>query len=573
MTDAAATDDLSRCIRDLVALSSLPEIWKTFDPPQITESLASALVSMLDAAFVCISLNQDHAEPILVAALPEGAAGENNVRAVAESVAGASPEGPRGSPAIVANPFGPGSLRAISAAIGFGTRAEIHVASSRADFPSRNHQLLLGVAANHAAIALRRWETERSHRRFATLVENSSDFIGVAALDGAPLYVNAAGLRMVGLASLEDLPEGHFLSFVPAEDRPFIRDQLWPYVMETGRWVGEMRLSLHDRPGVVPILVDWFRIDDPRTGAPISLATVSRDLTSQKRSEAAMRELNESLEERVSLRTKQLLEANAKLRAEVAERRRVDARLRQLQAELFHAARLSTAGQMAATLAHELTQPLTAATNSINAVRRLLARDAGEQTINTAAEILLEASAQTLRAGQIIHSLRNFVSEQALLKQAEEVATMVEEASALAGTGDVADGVEVRFDLDTALSPVLANRVQIQQVLVNLMRNAREAMANSDRRILTIGAAPADDGCIEIVVADTGPGLPREIADNLYAPFVTTKPTGMGLGLSICQSIVEAHGGVLRFEPSEEGGARFAFTLASAGGGAGSHVD
>jgi C4-dicarboxylate-specific signal transduction histidine kinase len=233
-----------------------------------------------------------------------------------------------------------------------------------------------------------------------------------------------------------------------------------------------------------------------------------------------------------------------------------------MRQELFHAARLSAAGQMAAALAHELSQPLTAAANSVAAARRLLAK--GGEGIVTASEVMGEAGEQILRAGQIMRRLREFVSRGETEKRVERVSTMVEEARALALKGPGALGVQVRLHFEPNARHVLVDRIQIQQVLVNLMRNAIEAMDASRRRELDVATSLRDERMVEIAVADSGPGLPDDIAARLFEPFVSTKPNGMGLGLSICRSIVEVHGGRLQCEPNPGGGMIFRFTVPSA---------
>src|SRR5438270_679137 len=246
----------------------------------------------------------------------------------------------------------------------------------------------------------------------------------------------------------------------------------------------------------------------------------------------------------------------------IAKRKRADRRLREVQSEVFHAARLSAVGQMAATLAHELNQVMTAATNFVNAARRLLA--SGERhKIETAPEVMDEAAAEILRAGRIIGRLRAFVSRGETERRVENVVTMIEESTALAVIGTEA-GVRTSFHFDPKAERVFADRVQIQQVLVNLMRNAVEAMAGCRRRELEVRSALLDDQTAEVAIFDSGPGLDKSVANHLFEPFVSTKPNGMGLGLSICCSIVEAHGGRLKSEPNPGGGTVFRFTLAAA---------
>jgi C4-dicarboxylate-specific signal transduction histidine kinase len=217
---------------------------------------------------------------------------------------------------------------------------------------------------------------------------------------------------------------------------------------------------------------------------------------------------------------------------------------------------------MAATLAHELNQVMTAATNFVNASRRLLA-SGDRHKVETVPKVMDEAAAEILRAGRIIGRLRAFVSRGETERRVENVVTMIEESTALALVGTEA-GVRTSFHFDPKAERVFADRVQIQQVLVNLMRNAVEAMAGCRRRELEVRTALLDDQTAEIAIFDSGPGLAKSVANHLFEPFVSTKPNGMGLGLSICCSIVEAHGGRLKSEPNPGGGTVFRFTLAAA---------
>jgi two-component system, LuxR family, sensor kinase FixL len=557
LTGVLDSQELRHSIRDLVALSTLPAIWKAYDPQQIADSVAAALLTMLDSEIVCVSLPRERKESGIEITRTGGISAESD-SAIRAALRGWLRNGPSNQAASVV-PLGESTLFLACSPIGFGSNAILVAGSRRSDFPSEAQRLLLGVAANEATIALQRWHAETDQRRFVALVENSSDFIGVAGLDGVPQYINAAGLRLVGLGGLADAARLHVLDFLMPKEVALVRDELWPRVMRDGRWVGELDFRHFKTGGAIPFLVDWFRIDDPRRGCPINVATVSRDLTAQKRAEGEMLHLNDTLEHRVADRTSELAEAHRKLIREGRDRELADARLQEARQELFHAARLSAAGQMAAALAHELSQPLTAAANSVAAARRLLAK--GGEEIVTASEVMGEAGEQILRAGQIMRRLREFVSRGETDKRVELVSTMVEEARALALRGPDALDVQVRLHFEPNARHVLVDRIQIQQVLVNLMRNAIEAMDASRRRELDVATSLRDERMVEIAVTDTGPGLPDDIAARLFEPFVSTKPNGMGLGLSICRSIVEVHGGRLHCETNTGGGTVFRFTV------------
>lgn len=240
---------------------------------------------------------------------------------------------------------------------------------------------------------------------------------------------------------------------------------------------------------------------------------------------------------------------------DLTDRRDRERRLTELQAELVHVSRLSELGQMASALAHEVNQPLAAISNYVNAMRRLL--DSANQA--AASQALDRVAEQTERARQIIQRLRDLVRKGETEKRLENLAKTIEEASALALLG-VGEGLTVELAVHPDAAQAVIDKVQIQQVLLNLIRNAAEAMAGLPRRRLSISTAPVD-GMVEIRVADTGSGLPETVQARLFQPFVTTKPHGMGVGLSVCRTIIEAHGGELAAEPAEGGGTVFRFTV------------
>jgi two-component system sensor kinase FixL len=246
---------------------------------------------------------------------------------------------------------------------------------------------------------------------------------------------------------------------------------------------------------------------------------------------------------------------------DLTERLESERRLQELQSELLHVARLTEMGQMASALAHELNQPLSAASNYLSGGRRVLERGETARAI----EAMQQAAEQIGRTGEIIRRLRNFVRKGEVRRRIENVPQVVEEACALALVGVKSEGIRVTIQLGEEAPNVLMDKIQVQQVLVNLMRNAVEAMAQSPKRALTVATRRAADA-VEISVADTGPGIAPHIREKLFQPFVTSKESGMGVGLSLCRSIIESHGGRLWADDNPTGGAIFRFTVPSAQG-------
>lgn len=263
---------------------------------------------------------------------------------------------------------------------------------------------------------------------------------------------------------------------------------------------------------------------------------------------------------------------------DLTERQNTERRLQDLQSELSHMSRISAMGSLASVLAHELNQPLTAIANYMEAVRDLLHRPEAAQsepaipgaaavdpaTLDLIREAVTEAAEQSIRAGQIVRRLREFIARGESEKRVESLRKLVTEANALAliDAGEI--GIAVDVKLDDAHDAVLVDRIQIQQVLLNLIRNAIEAMLGSTVRRLEISSRGDRRGFVHMAVADSGTGLAPDIVRHLFEPFQSSKARGMGLGLSICRTIIEAHGGRIWAEPSEFGGTTFHFTLMGA---------
>lgn len=245
---------------------------------------------------------------------------------------------------------------------------------------------------------------------------------------------------------------------------------------------------------------------------------------------------------------------------DVTELTQAQERIQEITAEMIHMSRLTAMGQLSSSLAHELNQPLTAVANYAEAARQLLAT-APTAPPARVTEFLEKAAGQADRAGQIIRRLRAFVEKGSIERNEISLGEVVEEATALAMVGTAGDAIRLVYETAPDLPAVQIDKVQIQQVVVNLVRNAVEVLRGGERRVLVVRTGRGPDGSQEVAVADTGPGIAPEIADQLFKPFVTTKADGMGIGLSICQSIIEAHGGRIWAEPNPGGGAVFRFVI------------
>jgi two-component system, LuxR family, sensor kinase FixL len=262
-------------------------------------------------------------------------------------------------------------------------------------------------------------------------------------------------------------------------------------------------------------------------GQLIGISKVLRDITAAKTAEAALTESQ--------------------------------ARLQELNIELLHVARLSAMGQMAAMVTHELNQPLTAITSYMDTAALLLGRG-GEVPISRLSGLLERAGQQASRAGNIIERLRGFMSRGDTDKRIESVSPLLRETAELVLMGIKQKGIGIDLQPDLPDVKILADKVQIQQVLLNLLRNAAEAVAEQEDRQISLVAEAREDS-VHISVIDNGPGLPKEVQAKLFQPFVSTKRNGMGVGLSICHTIIGAHDGSIRAEPNSGGGTIFRITL------------
>jgi signal transduction histidine kinase/ligand-binding sensor domain-containing protein len=252
-------------------------------------------------------------------------------------------------------------------------------------------------------------------------------------------------------------------------------------------------------------------------------------------------------------------ERTRRLEIAIEERKRAEEKARRQQRELEHVSRIATAGELATSLAHELNQPLMAIVSNAAAGEKLLSNpDIGKDMVR---EALSEIMSEGRRASEVIRELREFLRRGSVETEIVPVNQLVRDVLLLLRSEIREAGVEVGLDLAGGLPRVDCNRVQLQQVLVNLIMNALDAMRGRDgpRRLIVETRLRAPD--VEVSITDTGPGLPEDGIPGLFEAFVTTKSAGMGVGLAISRTLVQAHGGKIRAENHPDGGARFSFTL------------
>jgi PAS domain S-box-containing protein len=403
-----------------------------------------------------------------------------------------------------------------------------HINSAGHPVLDEDGELIEYVATAVDVTERKRAELER--RKLASLVEQADDLMAIADLSGGtPIYLNKAGMKMVGFDSWEEANVRRGIHYMFPEDRQFVDEVLWPTVLEKGSWSGEVRFRHFKTGEPIPVLYSAFRIDDPETGQPVNVGNVCRDITEQKRAEA--------------------------------EALKNDRRYREMQMELAHANRVATMGQLTASIAHEVNQPIAATVTNAEAALRWL--HAGSLHLDQVQQSLTSIVEDATRAAEVIDRIRALMKKAPPRKDRLEINQVILEIIEITRGEAVKHRISVLTELASHLAVVEADRIQLQQVLLNLIVNAIEAMGatNEGPRELLISMAKVETGGVLVAVQDSGPGLDAAMLDRVFESFYTTKPAGLGLGLSICRSIIEAHGGRLWASRKPRRGATFQFTL------------
>ena len=379
-----------------------------------------------------------------------------------------------------------------------------------------------------------------------------------ARLSGDPIvYVNPAFERYTGYSAAEAV--GSNCRFLQNGDRDQPELEKLRHAIRGGQAASAVLRNYRKDGSLIWQELHISPVRDGR-GELTHFIGFQDDITQRKKAEDALAKSRALLEKRVRERTEELRVRNEQLRHAHGERLRVEEALRVSQAEMLHVGRLSAMGEMATGLAHELNQPLTANLTAISTCRRLLARKNVTDS-SRIIDLMDHAIAESNLAGRIIRSLREFIKRGDMDRSTQDLNNVVAEATRLGSVGDSEKGIGIEREFGAGLPPVSINKIQIQQVILNLVRNATEAMAESEIKTLNLSTSRHDDRHLEVAISDTGQGIDPEVARRLFQHFVTTKPSGMGIGLSICKTIIDSHGCRIWAKPRAGSGTVFRFTV------------
>jgi PAS domain S-box-containing protein len=367
-----------------------------------------------------------------------------------------------------------------------------------------------------------RKRAEQERQTLVALIENSHDFIGIASSDGRAQYVNPAGQKLVGLTGNDQVQRTKIVDYIAEDDQRRVLDESLPAVTRNGHWEGEMRFRHFHTGAYIPMLQHIFVIKDPSSGRRLALATISRDITERKRNEE---------------------------------------KLHAIKAEMAHMARLTCMGALTASIAHEINQPLSAIVNNAAACRRLL--NSSSPDLKEVDEAIDDIEKAGTRAGEVIAHIRNLVKKAVPEKIQVDVNELIGDVLVLVHGELEKCRVQTHTELTVDLAPILGDRIQLQQVVLNLIMNGIESLTTITGRPRTLHIRSKIDqpGRVIVSVQDAGAGLDPQSADHIFDNFFTTKTNGLGMGLAISRSIIEAHGGKLWAQPAEQQGATFQFTL------------
>jgi PAS domain S-box-containing protein len=569
---------LQRCLNDLMSVLAVPAMWSGGEPSRIVHTLLDALLRLLQLDLVYVRLNETGGQaPMEMVRFPQSPkyiAQPHEIGVVLTHWLGPDPQQ---WPPLMRNQLGDRDISIVP--LGLGLQGEIGVivaGSERADFPQQTERLILSVAANQASIGLQEARLRSEQKRGASELDRR-----VAQRTTELAAANEALRKEIAdrKHAEEDLrisEEKHRVIVEAANDAVISMDEEGAILLAnpaTRRIFGYDPVEIVGKP--MTMLMPEMMRKLHENGFRRYLATGKRHLNWQGVEVTAQRKDGQEFPVEVSFG--ELTSDGHKLFTgfirDISERKQAEDRLRAsernlqtTQAELARVSRLTTMGELAASIAHEVNQPLTGVINNGSACLRLLANNNLEpDVLRRALEGII---ADGTRASTVLARIRAFIKKEPAEKSELDINEVIQEVLVvLAGRELYENQVLPDHQLKTDLPSVLADRVQLQQVLLNLIMNGIEAMAAvSDRpRLLGVQSRIDESGDVLVAVSDSGTGFGLEL-DRVFNPFFTTKANGMGMGLSISRSLVESHGGRLWAAPNSPHGAVFSFTLPATGG-------
>ena len=568
---------LQRCVNDLVSALALPAMWSGGEPSQIVHTLLDALLRMLQLDLVYVRLKEtDGQAPIEMVRFAQSQkhiAPPHEIGDVLKQWLGTAPHE---WPPLMRNHLGDRDISIVP--LGLGLQSEIGVivaGSEREDFPRQTERLILSVAANQASIGLQEARLRSEQKRVASELDlRVAQRTTELAAANEELRKEIAE-RKHAQEDLRSIEEKHRVIVEAAHDAVVSMDERGAILLAnpaTRRIFGYDPVEIVGKP--MTMLMPEMMRKLHENGFKRYLATGKRHLNWQGVEVTAQRKDGQEFPVEVSFG--ELTSDGHKVFTgfirDISERKQAEDQLRasernlqMTQAELARVSRLTTMGELAASIAHEVNQPLTAVINNGSACLRLLANNNLEpEVLRRALEGII---ADGTRASTVLARIRAFIKKEPAEKSELDINEVIQEVLVLAGRELYENQVLPRHQLKTDLPSVLADRVQLQQVLLNLIMNGIEAMAAvTDRpRLLGVQSRIDESGDVLVAVSDSGTGFGLEL-DRVFNPFFTTKANGMGMGLSISRSLVESHGGRLWTAPNSPHGAVFSFTLPTAGG-------
>jgi PAS domain S-box-containing protein len=569
---AERTKHLQRCVNDLISVLALPATWTGGEPSQIVNTLLDALLRMLQLDLVYVQLKQtgDQA-PIEMVRFTQSQKHNARPHKIGEELRSYLGADPQEWPPLMRSTLGDRDISIVP--LGLGLQGEVGVivaGSERADFPQQTEKLILSVAANQASIGLQEARLRSEQKRVASELDRRvAQRTTELAAANKELHKEIAD-RKHAEEDLRSSEEKHRVVVEAAHDAVVSIDERGTILLAnpaTRRIFGYDPVEIVGKP--LTMLMPEMMRKLHENGFKRYLATGKRHLNWQGVELTAQRKDGQEFAVEVSFG--ELTSDGHKVFTgfirDISERKQAEDRLRAserslqiTQAELARVSRLTTMGELAASIAHEVNQPLTAVINNGSACLRLLAnRNLEPEVLRSALEGIV---ADGTRASAVLARIRAFIKKEPAEKNPLDINELIQEVLVLAGSELYENQVSLDHQLTTDLPFVLADRVQLQQVLLNLIMNSVEALtAVTDRpRLLWVQSRIDESGDVLVAVCDSGTGFDLEV-DRVFTPFFTTKAKGMGMGLSISRSLVESHGGRLWATPNFPHGAVFSFTL------------